>query len=145
MRTGSEFLRSLDDGRQVFLEGERVGRVSDHPAFREAARRIAALFDLAAVSELRERMTYPSPKTGAPVWRAWQIPRSHADLKARRLFHETWAEATFGLMGRTPDHVAGFFAGFAAVPRVFAAGGQQFADNVVRFYEEMRDQHLYAS
>jgi 4-hydroxyphenylacetate 3-monooxygenase len=145
MRTGSEFLRSLDDGRQVFLEGERVGRVSDHPAFREAARRIAALFDLAAVPELRERMTYPSPKTGAPVWRAWQIPRSHADLKARRLFHETWAEATFGLMGRTPDHVAGFFGGFAAVPRVFAAGGQQFADNVVRFYEEMRDRHLYAS
>lgn len=145
MRTGSEFLRSLDDGRQVFLEGERVGRVSDHPAFREAARRIAALFDLAAVPELRERMTYPSPKTGAPVWRAWQIPRSHADLEARRLFHETWAEATFGLMGRTPDHVAGFFAGFAAVPRVFAAGGQQFADNVVRFYEEMRDRHLYAS
>ena len=145
MRTGSEFLRSLDDGRQVFLEGERVGRVSDHPAFREAARRMAALFDLAAEPELRERMTYPSPRTGAPVWRAWQIPRSHADLKARRLFHETWAEATFGLMGRTPDHVAGFFAGFAAVPRVFAAGGQQFADNVVRFYEEMRDQHLYAS
>jgi 4-hydroxyphenylacetate 3-monooxygenase len=138
-------LRSLDDGRQVFLEGERVGRVSDHPAFREAARRMAALFDLAAEPELRERMTYPSPRTGAPVWRAWQIPRSHADLKARRLFHETWAEATFGLMGRTPDHVAGFFAGFAAVPRVFAAGGQQFADNVVRFYEEMRDQHLYAS
>jgi 4-hydroxyphenylacetate 3-monooxygenase len=145
MRTGSEFLRSLDDGRQVFLEGERVGRVSDHAAFREAARRMAALFDLAAEPELRERMTYPSPRTGAPVWRAWQIPRSHADLKARRLFHETWAEATFGLMGRTPDHVAGFFAGFAAVPRVFAAGGQQFADNVVRFYEEMRDQHLYAS
>jgi aromatic ring hydroxylase len=27
---------------------------------------------------------------------------------------ETWAEATFGLMGRTPDHVAGFIAGYAA-------------------------------
>ena len=90
-------------------------------------------------------MTFASPKTGAPVWRAWQIPRSHGDLKAKRLFSETWAEATFGLMGRTPDHVAGFFAGFAAVPRVFAAGGAQFADNVVRFYELMRDNHLYAS
>ena len=145
MRTGAELLRSLDDGRQVLVDGERVGKVTEHPAFREAARSIARLLDIAAAPELRERMTYPSPRTGAPVWRAWQIPRSHADLKARRLFHETWAEATFGLMGRTPDHVAGFFAGFAAVPRVFAAGGQQFADNVVRFYEEMRDQHLYAS
>jgi 4-hydroxyphenylacetate 3-monooxygenase len=145
MRSGHELLRSLDDGRQVFLDGERVGKVIEHPAFREAARSIARLFDIAAAPELRERMTFVSPKTGAPVWRAWQIPHTHADLKAKRLFSETWAEATFGLMGRTPDHVGGFFTGFAAVPRVFAAGGQQFADNVVRFYEECRDNHLFAS
>jgi 4-hydroxyphenylacetate 3-monooxygenase len=145
LRTGAEFLRSLDDGRQVFLDGDRVGNVTEHPALREAARSIARLFDIAAAPELRERMTFPSPMSGGPVWRAWQIPRSHADLKARRLFAETWAEATFGLMGRTPDHVAGFFAGFAAVPSVFAAGGQNFADNVVRFYEHARDHHLYIS
>jgi 4-hydroxyphenylacetate 3-monooxygenase len=145
LRSGGELLRSLDDGRQVFLDGERVGKVIEHPAFREAARNMARLFDIAAAPELRERMTYPSPTTGAPVWRAWQIPRTHADLKAKRLFSETWAEATFGLMGRTPDHVGGFFTGFAAVPRVFAAGGQQFADNVVRFYEHLRDNHLYAT
>jgi 4-hydroxyphenylacetate 3-monooxygenase len=145
MRTGGELLRSLDDGRQVFIDGERVGKVIEHPAFREAARNMAGLFDVAATPELRERMTFTSPKTGGPVWRAYQIPRSHADLKAKRLFSETWAEATFGLMGRTPDHVGGFFAGFAAVPRVFAAGGQQFADNVVRFYEHLRDNHLYAT
>jgi 4-hydroxyphenylacetate 3-monooxygenase len=79
------------------------------------------------------------------VLRAYQIPRTHADLRARRLFSETWAEATFGLMGRTPDHVAGFFCGYAAVPEVFAAGGQTFADNVIAFYEHLRDNHLYAS
>jgi 4-hydroxyphenylacetate 3-monooxygenase len=145
LRTGAEFLRSLDDGRHIFLDGERVGSVVEHPALREAARSIARLFDIAAAPELRERMTFVSPTTGGPVWRAWQIPRAHADLKARRLFSQTWAEATFGLMGRTPDHVAGFFAGFAAVPKVFAAGGQAFADNVVRFYERARDHHLYVS
>ena len=46
-------------------------------------------------------------------------------------------------MGRTPDHVAGFFAGYAAMPEVFARGGQKYADNVVAFYEHMRDKHLY--
>ena len=79
------------------------------------------------------------------MWRAWQIPRTHADLRARRLFSETWAEATFGLMGRSPDHVAGFFTGYAATPQVFAAAGQKFADNLVAFYEFMRDNHIYAS
>ena len=50
MRTGAEYLRSLDDGRQVFVDGEKVGKVVDHPAFREAARSIANLFDMAAAS-----------------------------------------------------------------------------------------------
>jgi 4-hydroxyphenylacetate 3-monooxygenase len=145
MRTGAEYLRSLKDGRQVFLDGERVKDVTEHRAFREAARSIARLYDIAAAPEMRERMTFTSPKTGEPVLRAYQIPHTHADLAARRRFSETWAEATFGLMGRTPDHVAGFFCGYAATPRVFAAGGQKFADNVVAFYEQMRDTHLYVS
>jgi 4-hydroxyphenylacetate 3-monooxygenase len=145
MRTGSDYLRSLNDGRQVFVDGECVKDVAAHRAFREAARSIARLYDIAAEPDLRERMTFVSPKTSEPVLRAYQIPRSHADLKARRLFSETWAEATFGLMGRTPDHVAGFFCGYAARPDVLAAGGQKFADNVVAFYEHMRDNHLYVS
>jgi 4-hydroxyphenylacetate 3-monooxygenase len=145
MRTGAEYLRSLKDRRQIFLDGERVKDVTTHPAFSGAARSIANLYDIAAAPDLRERMTFPSPKTGAPVQRAWQIPRSHADLRARRLFSETWAEATFGLMGRAPDHVAGFFAGYASTPQFFAAAGQQFADNLVAFYEFMRDNHIYCS
>jgi 4-hydroxyphenylacetate 3-monooxygenase len=146
MRTGGDYLRSLQDGRRVYLDGERVADVTKHPAFRQAARSIANLFDIAADPALRERMTFVSPKTGEPVWRCFQIPRNAADLKARRLFSETWAEATFGLMGRTPDHVASFFAGYAAAPQVLAAGGnQKFADNTVAFYEFMRDNHVYAS
>jgi 4-hydroxyphenylacetate 3-monooxygenase len=145
LRTGTEYLRSLNDGRRVFVDGEKVADVTKHLAFREAARSVAQLYDIAAAPEMRDRMTFPSPKTGGPVLRAFQIPRSHADLRARRLFSETWAEATFGLMGRSPDHVASFFSGYAAVPSVFAVGGQQFADNVVAFYEFIRDNHLYLS
>src|SRR5258705_2731407 len=145
LRTGADYLGSLRDGRQVFVEGERVADVTRHKAFREAARSIARLYDIAADPENRERMTYPSPRTGAPVLRAYQIPKTRSDLRARRLFSETWAEATFGLMGRTPDHVAGFFCGYAARADVLAAGGQKYADNVVAFYEHMRDNHLYVS
>jgi 4-hydroxyphenylacetate 3-monooxygenase len=145
LRSSTDYLESLRDGRQVFVDGEKVKDVTTHPAFAGGARSLANLFDLAAAPENRELMTFTSPKTGNPVWRAYQIPRTHADLKAKRLAAEAWAEATFGLMGRTPDHVAGFFCGYAAVPSVFATGGQQFADNVVAFYEKIRDTHQYVS
>ena len=35
MRTGADYLASLNDGRRVFLDGEAVEDVSAHPAFRE--------------------------------------------------------------------------------------------------------------
>jgi 4-hydroxyphenylacetate 3-monooxygenase len=145
LRTGAEYLRSLNDGRKVFLDGEPVGDVTRHKAFREAARSVARLYDIAAAPENRDLMTFTSPRTGGPVLRAYQIPATHAELRQRRLFHEKWAEATFGLMGRTPDHVAGFFCGYAAVPEVFAKAGQEYADRVVAFHERMRDEHLYVS
>ena len=69
LRTGGDYLRSLNDGRQVFVDGERVADVTKHPAFREAARSVAGLYDIAAAPENRELMTFASPKTGAPVLR----------------------------------------------------------------------------
>src|SRR5206468_10209605 len=83
MRTGSDYLASPNDGRQVFVDGERVKDVSAHRAFRGAARPIARLHDIAAAPDMRERMTFVSPRTGEPVLRAYQIPRTHADLRAR--------------------------------------------------------------
>jgi 4-hydroxyphenylacetate 3-monooxygenase len=146
LRTGREYLRSIArDGRNVFVDGERVDDVTTHKAFREAARSIANLYDMAAAPENRALHTVASPGDGAPMLRAYQIPRVHADLRAKRLAAEAWAEATFGLMGRTPDHVAGFFCGYAAKPAIFGVAGQGFADNVVRFYEHLRANHLYAS
>lgn len=146
LRTGADFLADLRRRkRKVIVEGEIISDPTTHPAFKQGARSIAALYDYAAAPENRAVMTFPSPVDGAPVLRAYQIPKTHADLRDKRIAAEKWAELTFGLMGRTPDHVAGFFNGFAAKPSVFAAGGEQYARNVVSFYEHLRDTHAYVS
>jgi 4-hydroxyphenylacetate 3-monooxygenase len=144
-RTGTQYLESLRDGRAVYVNGERVKDVVEHPAFRGAARSIASLYDLAAAPALRDVMTFPSPRTGQPVSRAFQLPRNRADLAARRQALERLAETTYGLMGRSPDHVAGFLTGFALRPDVFARGGARYGDHVVAYYEHVRDQDLYVS
>ena len=146
MRSGSEYLKAIgNDGRQVFIDGGCVGDVTTHPAFREAARSIARLFDVAADPANRELLTYPSPKTGAPVNRAYMIPRSREDLTARRKALWRLSEESFGYMGRTPEHVAAFFAAFAGAPSIWARTERRFYENVVRFYERMRDESLYVA
>ncbi len=147
MRTGRDYLDSIRaDGRRVYIDGELVRDVVSHPAFRGAAHTMARLWDVAADPANRDVMTFPSPITGDPVLRCYQIPRSPADLTLARHMSARWAEETFGLMGRTPDHVARFLAGYASKPSVFAElAGKDFAANVVRYYEHARDNHVYLS
>ena len=145
LRTGADFLSDLrNKPRTVYVDGERVTNVAEHRAFRGGARSIARLFDFAAAPENRETMTFvppDSPAEAGPVWRCWQIPRTHAELRAKRIAAEKWAELSFGLMGRTPDHVANFFAGYAAKPGFFG----KYGDNLAKFYRHARDTHAYLS
>lgn len=45
MMNGKEYLESLRDGRHVYLNGEKIDDVTTHPAYRNAARSIAQLYD----------------------------------------------------------------------------------------------------
>src|SRR5437660_1641991 len=133
-RSGAEYVRGLADGRAVFLDGERVADVAHHPAFSAGVEAVARLYDLAHDPANGALMTYPSPRDGRPVNKAWLVPRTREDLAARRQAIKRWADASYGLMGRSPDHVASFFAGFAGSSEFFGRAGQQFADNLLRFY-----------
>jgi aromatic ring hydroxylase len=79
-RTGEQFLRGLRDERVVWVDGERVRDVANHPAFAGAARTMAELFDLQHAHAGACLM--PDPETGEPINASHMIPRSRADLEA---------------------------------------------------------------
>ncbi|PYO16945.1 MAG: 4-hydroxyphenylacetate 3-hydroxylase, partial [Candidatus Rokuibacteriota bacterium] len=133
----------MRDGRAVYLDGERVKDVTSHPAFAEPIRRIAEIYDHARSAEADPALTFADPATGRRHSYMWLVPRSAEDLGARRRVHRFWAEPSYGLMGRTPDHVACVLTAFAAWRQLFDRGGARFGDNVVRFYERARDEDLY--
>ncbi|MGH3438104.1 MAG: 4-hydroxyphenylacetate 3-hydroxylase family protein [Sciscionella sp.] len=144
MRNGNDYIEGLHDDRKVYIDGELVSDVTTHPAFRGAVRSIGNLYDVASDPANRETMTFSSPDTSAPRNVEYMIPRSVEDLAKRRRGLRMWANTTFGLMGRSPDHVAGFLAGFAAAPGVFARADRAYADNVVRFYNFAAENDIYA-
>jgi 4-hydroxyphenylacetate 3-monooxygenase len=144
-RSGKEYIEGLRDDRRVFIDGEYVSDVANHPAFKGAVESIARVYDMANDPANVSVMTFPSPTTGAPVNLSYLIPRGEDDLRKRRVALRKSAEMTFGLMGRGPEHVAGFLAGWAGRSDIFAVAGQRYADNVVRFYEHARDNDLFCS
>jgi 4-hydroxyphenylacetate 3-monooxygenase len=144
-RSGKDYIEGLKDGRQVFVDGNFVTDVTEHPAFAGAIRSVAGVYDLANAPENRDVMTFRSPATGEPVNLSYLIPRSVEDLARRRVALAKSTEATFGLVGRGPEHVAGFLAGWAGRSDVFARGGERFARNIEEFYAHARDNDLYCA
>lgn len=104
---GAEYLASLRDGREVYLDGERVPDVTAHPGLRNAARSIARLYDDLHDPATAERLTCPTDTgRGGYTHRAFRVPRSSSELVAARGAIAGWSRRTFGWMGRTPDYKA---------------------------------------
>ncbi|MFC5141299.1 4-hydroxyphenylacetate 3-hydroxylase family protein [Actinomycetospora rhizophila] len=146
LRGGKSYLAALRDGRDVYVDGHRVDDVTVHPAFGPAARTVAELYDLAA--DPASDMRAIDPQSGTETNRIYLTPRSREDLAAFRGAVRTWARHTHGWMGRTPDHVAAFLAGFAAHPEAFASDGtlgHDFAANVRAYQRKLAAEQLYVS
>jgi 4-hydroxyphenylacetate 3-monooxygenase len=143
MRTGKEYLSSLSDGRVVLLDGEPVPDVAAHPAFAPVAQVIAELYDIAA--DPASGMQYTAPETGETANRVFSIPRSADDLAARRAAVARWASHTHGWVGRSPDHVGAFLAGFAARPELFDTEAGQFGRNVAAYHRRLLRENLFVS
>ena len=145
MKTGADHINSLRDGRTVYLNGQAITDVVDHPAYRHAVRSAARLYDFQAVPDHQERMTFVSPTSGERVNRCWQLPRTYAELVQRRQALTAWAELTYGFMGRSPDHVASCLAGMVMGIDVFARHSQKCAVALQEYFRYARDHDLFVT
>ena len=142
-RNGREYLKGLQEQpREVWLGGERVVDVTTHPGLRRGAEAIASLYDMQDDPSLREAMTYVSPTSGDRVGLSFIVPRTHAELEQRRVMMLHWARTTCGMMGRSPDFMNVTFAAWAAAAPYFARSRPEFAENIRRYYEHIREKDL---
>ena len=141
MRRGADYIAGIQrDGRTILVDGVAVEDVTTHPGFAGPTRVIAKLYD-----EAFDKLDIGYEEDRAVHSAMWLPPRSLKDLDTRRLVHRHWAEGSFGLMGRTPDHVASVITAFAHRRDVFDRAGTRFGDNVVAFYRKARDNDWFVS
>ena len=142
-RTGQQYLEGLrHQEREVWLRGERVKDVTTHPGLRNGARTIAGLYDMQHDPALREEMTYVSPTTGDRVGLSFIVPRTRQELEQRRGMMLHWARATCGMVGRSPDFMNVNFAAWSGAAPYFGQNRPEFAENVRRYYEHIREHDL---
>jgi 4-hydroxyphenylacetate 3-monooxygenase len=141
---GKGFLKRLDSTRREIWYGDEkiTGDVSKHPAFTGISKSLAALYEMQLRPELVDIMTFESPTTGDRVGMSFLQPRSKEDLAKRTRMMKTWADFSGGIMGRTGDYLNSAIMAMAAAKEFFGKAGRDFASNIQRYYEYIRENDL---
>jgi 4-hydroxyphenylacetate 3-monooxygenase len=138
--TGAEYLESLRDGREVYIYGERVKDVTTHPAFRNAARSIARLYDALHDDKTKGALTAPTDTgSGGYTHKFFRAARSREDLVAQRDAIARWARMSYGWMGRSPDYKASLMNTLGANYDFYG----KFADNAKAWYRRAQENVLF--
>lgn len=138
--TGDEYLKSLQDGREIYIYGERVKDVTTHPAFRNAAGSVATLYDALHAPETHDSLCWQTDTgNGGYTHRTFRFARSAEEIRLQRDAIADWSRLTYGWMGRTPDYKAAFGCSLGANPEFYG----EYADNARRWYTRIQEAGLY--
>ena len=136
IRTGAQYLKGLQDGREIWLQGERVEDVTAHPGMGRGAHTLAKFLDKQFDSQLQDKLTYE--EDGKRYAMSYLMPREQADIKRRGDAYYEWATWSHGMFGRTPDYKNASIMAFAANADYLASDKPEYADNMRNFYEYAR-------
>ncbi|OWP56845.1 MAG: 4-hydroxyphenylacetate 3-hydroxylase [Thermoplasmatales archaeon B_DKE] len=141
MRNGNDYLDSLGK-REVYINGEKVSDVRKSPSFKGILGTLKKLYDFSYDPENHMQFTTEWGTRGNIIY---NIPKSYEDMRQRHEAIKAWAQITMGFVGRSPDHVGSFLAGFAANSSVFDRDKRKFSSNVIRHYRNLVDTDVYFS
>jgi len=104
IRTAAQYRESLQDGRSVYIRGEKVEDITAHPILGLSVETVAQGFELSNSPdpEIRNLFTAPHPRSGEPVNRYFITPRNSEDLALRTRMIQRSIELTGG-HGRAKD------------------------------------------
>ena len=107
IRTGEEYRESIRDGREVWIDGERVEDVTSHPAFKPIVDVRARIHDLAHEEASREAMSYIDAASGERCPTAAKLPMTREDWRAKRAAVDLVLDDVGGIVTRVGDETVG--------------------------------------
>ena len=84
IRTGAQYLVGLKSRKpEVWLGGEKVEDIVNHPVFKQPILEIAKLYDMQFDPAYQEKITHICEETGERISNAFLVPKSSEDIKKR--------------------------------------------------------------
>jgi 4-hydroxyphenylacetate 3-monooxygenase len=128
IRTGQQYRDSLQDGREVYVNGETVKDVTTHPMFQPLVDIRARVYDMAHEPEHTATMTVQQDGDTNAIGNA--LPYTQDDWWAKRRATDTVMEEIGGVVTRVGDETVGEMWSLYDGQDVLAEIDPQFAKNI---------------
>ncbi|WP_334393216.1 4-hydroxyphenylacetate 3-hydroxylase N-terminal domain-containing protein [Bradyrhizobium sp. AZCC 2262] len=132
--TGAEFLESIQDGREIYIYGERVKNVTTHPAFRNSARMVARWYD--GFHEKKQQIGVLTDTGSGQLTHPFFLGSKTTEdlIKCQQAIAEL-QKISFGWMGRSPDYKASFLGTLGANSGFYG----EYAGNAKKWYARSQE------
>ena len=130
IRTGEQYREGLRDGREVYMDGERVAEVAAHPQFKPVVEIRARIYDMAHEAETQEAMTYL--EDGERFAIGLQLPKSREDWQAKRNAVDLVMKDIGGVVTRVGDETIGEMWSLWDGADILNEIDSRFAENIER-------------
>ena len=146
IRTGQEYRDTLKDGRQVWINGERVKDVAAHPAFKPIVDVRARIYDMAHDKATAAAMTYADEATGELNCIGYKLPRSQDDWQAKRRAVDLVMNDIRGVAVRVGDETIGEMWSLYDGQDVLRQVDSRFAENIeTHIFRALRSDTFHVS
>lgn len=130
LRTGAQYLDGIRDGREVYIDGERVKDVTTHPALAPIIGARARMYDMAHEARYADALTYGDGNERHSVFN--RPPTEKADWHAKWRAVDAVLQDLGGVVTRMGDETVGEMWSLQDGRDVLAEIDPRFADNIDR-------------
>jgi 4-hydroxyphenylacetate 3-monooxygenase len=146
IRAGEEYKESVRDGREVWMNGERVKDVTTHPMFAPIVDVRARIYDMAHEAATQDAMSYIDEETGERNAVANKLPYTQQDWLDKRRAVDLVQRAAGGVVTRVGDETIGEMWSLFDGQDVLNEVDPRFADNIRRHVARaVRDDPFHVS
>src|ERR1700749_2599154 len=107
IRSGDEYRASIRDGREVWMNGERVTDVTAHPGFKPMGDARARIYDMAPAPATTDMMSYRDAGSGERNAVGLKLPHTREDWEQKRRAVDAVMDDLGGVVIRVGDETVG--------------------------------------
>ncbi len=133
LRTAKQYVESLNDGRVIYLNGQKIPDITKHPAFRGSINARALSYELYNHPKFKDLLTIE--ENGERFLFLWKQPKTAEDLVRRRNLYITCMRWGAAMSGMGPDALAA--AGVTAA-RMDKALGTHYTEAIEDYRQHLR-------